>query len=208
MYWDYYKNGGSMFQLPGNENGFNGCNEQDLYVERKFDSYKDEILHHINATIYHKSIVPKAAELMKSQKVKEMKAGSSFNIDADIDDVFHYGIKTGEPMTSNHVISLIMYCDLTEYCTEFSRSFRLLSKYETLQQAKKRNARFWFQSKYFREAVEIFGETGGGADGESGPFFSGCSVVLAIPQFSIRLRSPTSTSKQIAVYVYVDYFCV
>ncbi len=48
-----------------------------------------------------------------------------------------------------------------------------------------------------RETVEVYGQSN--KRGNNGPFYSGLSVVLIIPQFCIRLNAPTSTTKQIEV---------
>ena len=80
-----------------------------------------------------------------------------------------------------------------------------MSSTERMEDVKIRNSSFWHQSKNIREIVEAFGTCGrpdvleGENEAESGPFFTGLDVVLAVPQFSIRLCSPTSTSKHIEV---------
>eukprot|EP01084_Bolivina_argentea_P312342 540747_1 len=101
-------------------------------------------------------------------------------------------------------MSLILYCDFSDYCSRFSASFRKTSGHEPLEEVRKRNEEFYWQSKLFREAVEIFGSAGyqdidGWRDREKGPFYTGVDRVLIIPSFVIRLCSPTSTSKQIEV---------
>merc|ERR1711971_453077 len=69
---------------------------------------------------------------------------------------------------------------------------------ESIHDANRRNARFFHIAKALRECVELFGCDNSRAKNgrESGPFFSGVSVVLNIPSFAINLQGPTSTTKQ------------
>lgn len=151
---------------------------------------------HLDMNTYKELVIAKAWELMKSDLVKSMKAN-------DYDDDLHYGIAKGTAITIDNIISLILYCDFTQYCTSFSSTFRTIG-YETIDQTKKRNSAYWFQSKLFRETVELYGHNGqkwASDRAEKGPFFTGLNCVLAIPSFNLRLNSPTSTSKQIEVSI-------
>ena len=196
MYWDYYKNGGNMYQEQGNEQDFGGYSEQELYVDRKFDNYKEEILYHLHARTYKECLINKVDEYMGSNKVKRMSAKAE-------NKYFHYGIIKGAPITKDHIMSLILYTDFSDYCTKFSGTFRTLLRTEKMQDVKARNAEFWFQSKYLREAIEIYGWGSGfrSKDGELGPFYTGVDNVLCLPRFALRLCSPTSTSKNIAISI-------
>ena len=116
-----------------------------------------------------------------------------------------YGISSDDQILLPHVVALILYCDFSAYCTEFSSTFRKLSTTEPMNSVKKRNSSFWFQSKYLREVIECYGTCNyeevlqSGTVSESGPFYTGIDIVLAIPQFALRLCSPTSTSKHVEV---------
>ena len=62
-------------------------------------------------------------------------------------------------------------------------------------------------SKLLRETVAIYGQNNSTDDmfetpsKLGGPFFCGMSTVMTLPQFAIKLFSPTSTSCQIAVAI-------
>ena len=104
-------------------------------------------------------------------------------------------------------MSLVLYCDYSAYCTEFSSTFRRISVIESMEDVKKSNSRFWHQSKNLREMVECYGRCNNEGmlhediHTESGPFYTGLDAVLAVPEFSIRLCSPTSTSKHMEVSI-------
>eukprot|EP01084_Bolivina_argentea_P278263 475289_1 len=108
-------------------------------------------------------------------------------------------------LTFSHLLSLVFYCDYSELSTDFSSTFRKRHSYETIESIKNRNSKYYYLSKYLRECVDGRSEreSGGGpyANRLLGPFYCGMSVVLSIPSFNIRLCSPTSTSKQVAVAI-------
>lgn len=204
FYWPWYRNRQTIPQGPGNIslgniNNYGGYEIAELFVEKKYDSYKQELLQHIGIMGWNQLVIVKAKEFMVSDKVKAIKANWFCN-----KGFLHYEIKGGYPIKIDHIISMILYCDFSTYCTKFSESFRKLTFYETLASVKKRNTEYWWQSKHFRETVEIYGTHGyhdsdGMRNGEQGPFYCGVTRVLIIPSFCIRLYSPTSTSKHIEV---------
>ena len=112
----------------------------------------------------------KANEYMTSTKVKTLKAtplrGQTY--------LLHFDIKAGTPISIQHIISIILYCDFSKYSTKFSESFRKLYPYETIHSVKKRNQDYWWQSKLFKEVVEYYGLTGSkeavSMETEFGPF--------------------------------------
>ena len=180
------------------ENDLDGYSEKELSVYNKYPSYKEEILSHVDIETYD-AVMIKANNYSNTEKLRAMKINvMGFN-------VFKYGISKADAVKLEHIISLILYTDYSAYCTEFSSTFRKIYSAESFESVKHRNARFWWQSKLFREMVECYGIIADdwgmkdGRKGETGPFYSGLGAVLAVPEFAIRLCSPTSTSKQVAV---------
>merc|ERR1712176_975851 len=124
----------------------------------------------------------KAKEFMKSEEVKSMKARAT---DGDEQMFLHYDIAIGAALSLWHILSLIFYCDFTKLCTDFSSSFRAIKPFETLRNIKKRNAMYYWMSRYLRELVELFGQCSYGEYDKKidkyvnkiiGPFFTGLSV--------------------------------
>lgn len=198
FYWKYHKDGNKRYQPPTNENDYGGYEEKELYVPQKYQSYKQEILEQISKESYDLAL-EKATQYMQISTIRAIEAnmyGYAW---------MNYGISEYERISLNHVIALILYCDFSAYCTKFSSTFRKIFSTESMAEVKARNSSFWFQSKFFREAVECFGTNNNtdslpdGGKPDTGPFYTGLDVVLAIPAFSIRLASPTSTSKHVAV---------
>eukprot|EP01083_Nonionella_stella_P185725 677925_1 len=211
-YWPFYKEE-SREQVHmshfANANDMSGYSPQELYIELKYKSLKDEML---NNTIYSLNInllsisLIKANEYINKDAAKQIKALHEWPKD---DDPLHYGIKKGTRLSLANLLSVILYCDWSDMCTAFSKTFRKIKSYESLESIKKRNREFANWSKILRETVQYFGQRGfwEGMDEKAnkynkrvdGPFFCGMSVVMVIPEFNIHLCAPTSTSKEICV---------
>ncbi len=196
-YWNYYNNKNKQFekeQHSQNINDHNGYKIKDLFIKQKYETFKSEILNYGFITIdeYYELVILKANQYLATNRVKKLRAKKVWW------SPLHYDIICGTPISICHLISLILYCNFSALSTAFSNSFRKDNKNESLISIKKRNQLYWFFSKYLRESVEIFGEDKY-HDKVKGPFFSGMSIEMVIPEFNIRLCSPVSTSKQIEV---------
>eukprot|EP01083_Nonionella_stella_P011501 32643_1 len=194
-YWDYYKslseketkqNDG---QLSYNVNDHSGYNVKELYVKRKYKNLKEEMLCHMELNEYDELVLLKARQFIDCGEVRKIRAPSEIFVERHL----HYGIQTGEPLRLENLICVIVYCDFSDLCTEFTATFRAVKVNESLHSIKERNRAFWWMSKILRETVQYFGENG---YKEKGPFFTGMNCVMIVPSFNIRLCSPTSTSKQ------------
>ena len=110
----------------------------------------------------------------------------------------------------SHILSLVLYSDCSDLQCQFSKTFRLQNKLETLQSVKQRNREFYHWSRNLREVVEYYGNSGWrdhfnddrlnmNCSNKRGPFFSGMNKVMVIPEIMIRLNGSCSTSKSIEV---------
>ena len=124
-----------------------------LYVPPKYRTFKDEILswfdqkkkqQHVSLDNLT-SIITKAAEYERSRKARKFAAICPKHL--------HYGIEKGTPLSIQNLISVILYCDYTDLCTDFSSTFRPIRHNEPLESIKRRNREFWWMSKLLRETV-------------------------------------------------------
>ena len=131
-------------------------------------------------------------EIVKSTKVKTERVPPYYEIPRD------------SILSAENLISIILYCDYSDLCSNFSCSFRKVLAFESLDRIKKRNMNYWWMAKILRQTVECYGQCSmGDTDKDynlinkmSGPYYCGVSVVIDMPSFNIRLSSPTSTTKQ------------
>ena len=131
---------------------------------------------------YLKDIEFKASQYIKSETAKSMVYDpEGLNLAAKVE----------------HLIAIICYTDFTALSSDFTRTFRKISPYESREQVQKRNGKYWYWSKYLRDAVWKYGLWY--ERGLRGPFYTGMSWKMNMPQFTIYLVSPTSTSVHIEV---------
>ena len=175
FYWDWYKDKTEMsayvfwgITLP------NGYAPKQLYVDKKYSSYKEEILNHLSRNQYIKCS-NKTKQLITSIRVKEL--ASNFK-----DGLFHYGIPAYSPITRDHIFSVILYCDLDQYSRKFSETFRRMNQYETMKSVKWRNSQYWWQAKSLIETVTLYGQP------ESGPFCMYFNICLFLLFYYTSLR--------------------
>eukprot|EP01084_Bolivina_argentea_P245501 411031_1 len=100
-------------------------------------------------------VMVKANEYIKCETVKSMVS----NTHCCLEKILHYDIAPGAHITIKHIKSVIFYCDFTNYSSKFSATFRKLNSNENMESVKQRNSAFWWQSKFFRETIEIYGKT-------------------------------------------------
>ena len=138
----------------------------------KYQSLEQEIL---NNTIYplqqfnFTDCLKKANHYINTDKVKSITSNP---------DILHCGLSVYSPLSKEHLLSVILYCDWSDLCTAFSATFRRHRAYEPLKRIKSRNREFWWLSKLLRETVELYGDHKGYYDkqkkkwtGVQGPFF-------------------------------------
>jgi len=198
-YWPKFK---TLDDLPAeyesrfNQNDHGGYKVRELYVEKKYGSFKEEIASYRaekwNLQIYNERVRVKAISFLSSKIVKETKA----RLRHDYRGLELYGIAKGAVLGYPNLVCLTLYCDYSELSAVFTGSFRKKHPFETLSAVKRRNSSFWWWSKILRETVEAFGQS---YPDLKGPFYCGMSMVMTMPQFQIRLNGPVSTTKYDAV---------
>ena len=192
FYWDWYKDKEVLRDFWTFASGQQlQHSPKDLYVQKRFATYKQEILHHITMDQYRRCY-GKAQEYLTTTKIKTMMA-------AGAGEIQNFGIARFTPIQLDQVLSIILYCDLDRYSTIFSESFRKLKPQDTIYSVRARNSNYWWQSKLFKETIHCYGEQGYQNKDNPGVFYSGVSCLLPIPEFSIHLYAPTSTSVHIEV---------
>eukprot|EP01084_Bolivina_argentea_P093077 167418_1 len=211
-YWKYYEaldEKDQYVQQYHNINDHSGYSPPQLYISRKYKSIKPEILHNniysLNVVQLNQAIM-KAKKYIDTSKAKQITAlhGNKKGVDR-----LHFNLPKGTKLTAKNILSIVLYTDWTNLCTEFSKTFRPMKPYHTLQMVKNRNREFANWSRILRETVEYFGNLGDDDRlsetkrkkhrFEKGPFFCGLNFIMVIPLFNLRLCSPTSTTKQIEV---------
>ena len=172
---------------------FGGHSIESLCVHPYFQNLKEEAMGSgLISAKFWKSLIDKATRYLKSSKCKKM-------VDEYGDgNKLKFGVPVCFKVTLEHLLSLLLYTDSSEYCTALSETFRAIKSGETIEEMNGRNSMYYWTSKNLKELVYCFG---GHAANEKRPFFTGLSFEINIPQFQIGLVGPTSTSlaKEVAV---------
>ena len=192
-YWDHYR-------------------MDELYIKPKYKSLKEDIrnntIQQLHIFEFNISIqkVKKYIDTFKVRKIRSRKFG--------VNDKYHYNIQNESQIKFSHLLSVVLYTDWSDLSESFSKTFRRSHPYESVFFVKKRNAEYANWSKALRETIEYYGgicwrENKSKAHNEQmmneyGPFFSGMSNVMVIPQLSINLNSPTSTTTKLETIATVD----
>ena len=169
----------------------------EYYVAKKYDTFKEEICEYDYLSIndYQNTIIPKITQYINTNKAKQ----TIFR--AFTSGCMRYGVVPGSEVSFNHLLALCLYTDFSDLCTDFSKSFRRIDNYESLESVKVRNRNYHFMGKYLRECVELFGDYNHKYSNNKlqGPFYSGLSFVAKFDFTDISLCAPTSTSREAAV---------
>eukprot|EP01084_Bolivina_argentea_P186380 321280_1 len=200
-YWSWYREQYSNRELEQkqgiwNQNNYQGYSVNELFVDSHFVSLQEEALESgfLSLDIFKEKIIGKAKAYIKTKKCKKIKC-------IELGDELHFGIEYGAPLSQKHLQSLLLYTDFTEFCTDFSTTFRPNSVDETIATITKRNSKYHCISKHLRELIQYFGINGlESSNGhEFGMFYCGMNCKMNIPEFAIRLNGPSSTTKQIQI---------
>ena len=174
-----------------------GYSLSDLFVDKRYSSLKEEILNYplLEISVFNDQIKSKADQYAKSETFKAAKASLLL---APYD---FYGIEYESSLGYDNLLCVFMYTDLTELSCEFTSTFRKRDPFESLTSIKTRNSKYWHWSKTLRETVECYGIQRYTKEQLKGPFYTGLSSIITMPQFQLRLFSPTSTSVHLEVAV-------
>ena len=185
-YWKKYKNNNRLdFSNPG----YKYCM---MYVKNKYKNFKDEILNNEICNISNEqwnSFYFKASsyrEIPFCQRIKCIKYRFP-----------EYKIDTTEIITIYHLMSIILYTDLTELSYQFTLSFREKTRDESLFELRARHSNFYWWARSMREAVECFGSEVNKSCTKT--FWHGISIPMVFKSTIARFNAPTSTTTQIEV---------
>ena len=170
--------------------------DDDYYVKRKYDNFFDEIAEYdsenFNYILFKNEVLTKAKQYMETELIKSIHAAE--------DD--EYGLSVGDKISLENIISIILYCDYTRLSSDFSATHRKLSPFEPLSLTKERHRKYWWWSYLLLQTVQGYGINNEWSEERLiGPFFTGMSFMMSVPEFNISLLSPTSTSVQIQVAI-------
>eukprot|EP00486_Rosalina_sp_Unknown_P012660 CAMPEP_0201592974 /NCGR_PEP_ID=MMETSP0190_2-20130828/190707_1 /ASSEMBLY_ACC=CAM_ASM_000263 /TAXON_ID=37353 /ORGANISM="Rosalina sp." /LENGTH=565 /DNA_ID=CAMNT_0048051957 /DNA_START=765 /DNA_END=2459 /DNA_ORIENTATION=+ len=112
-----------------------------------------ELLSNTICTINKKQLdleVRKAMDYIQSDYIKEMKCVRNRA-------AIYYDTQRKNPLSVEHIMAIMIYCDWSDLCSQFSATFRRSSNDETMDCIKDRHRNFYWFGRYLKECVECFG---------------------------------------------------
>ena len=195
VYWEWYRTA-TAEMVEGSHyvsQTLNGYAPQEMSVSPCFGSLKEETLETglLSPQIFNLFVVKKAAEYLKTRKVKSIKCRGA-------DDSLHYDIPKDSPLSPKHLHALILWCDFIKFRVKLIESL----SGDDLADVKSENSKFFFVSKSLRELVAYFGSDGKrySVNGQvKGPFYCASREVGNLSGFCIGFNIPTATTKMLPV---------
>eukprot|EP01084_Bolivina_argentea_P203250 347175_1 len=203
FYWDFYKynNEERNMIVPGylnpvgealyeENNGYRLC---DWYINKKYMNFKMELLNNLicrfNLEQYNDTLVKATDKLkawIKDPNVPNIECKTWLWRQ-------NYGIKQGEPISVQHIMSLMCYTNYSKQSYEFTATYRQYGDYESDKDMKSRHREYWNWGKLLRETVECFG------DFLNERVHHGINDTLVFNSTSVLLCGPVSTTADFAI---------
>eukprot|EP01083_Nonionella_stella_P147355 464799_1 len=106
----------------------------------------------------------------------------------------HYNIIRNEFIGLRHLFALIVYVDMTAFCTHFRRTYRKLSSQKN-EDVTGRHLELYYYARALYESIEFFGEY----MSEDLKVYHGLDHVLLFSKFTTYFNSPISTTRDLII---------
>eukprot|EP01084_Bolivina_argentea_P178801 309050_1 len=104
-------------------------------------------------------------------------------------------------LSKQHLLALMIHCNYTELCYQFNKTYRKITKHETIESIIGRHGKFYFWAKTLKECVETFGTQVHGLTTKL--FYHGISDQLLFSQMDyfdgLSVVCPMSTTDEFSV---------
>ncbi len=160
-YHEYYRHNDNVMEvLPGSDNNCDKTNAEFgkmlparfWFITPKYKSIKDEVLNNemccLSITQFNDNLINARLKLEANKHNLSHPHQTFLTV---------YNIRKDQQASIHHILGIVLYTNNTKLCSEFTRSFRMLSVEETFGELKKRHSHFGNWAKYLREAVEVYG---------------------------------------------------
>ena len=178
QYWPYYKH-----KQPDNQ----------WFIPKKFENIRDEMMFNSIYPLWclrvFKETLKEALHWLRCDYCKKMNSNSKW--------VEEYGIRAGAVVLVGHLLSVLFYCNFSELCSEFSKTFRKIPANESDQHLIERHSNYWEWGRLLREMVEVYGVSFCDSDEEI--FYHGISGDMLFESTYARFCAPTSTTTSFSV---------
>eukprot|EP01084_Bolivina_argentea_P020878 38787_1 len=113
------------------------------YISEKYQNLKQEIIYNQFSKNKFSNSVTKAKQYLRTKQIKKTKANKYW--------CTVYDIPRKLPISLNHIIALLLYCDYSDLCYWFSLTYRKMDYCESDAGLKSRHRNFFHFGKLLRE---------------------------------------------------------
>ncbi len=204
FYWPFYKNCRKKERIVakgvGNTGNLIESNEgyllSEWYICSKYKNLKEEALLNncCTFTMYQFTITFNKAKIKRDLWINDKNA-RKLKCAVGQRNCWQesYGIKKGELIGLNHILSLLMYTNFSKQCYLFSKTFRKTKPFQSDRTLKRRHSEVANWAKHLRELIECFGDTMAN-NRQIDYFYHGISSDMIFKSTSIKLCGPVSTT--------------
>eukprot|EP01084_Bolivina_argentea_P114242 203433_1 len=179
-----------------------GIDHQHQYLKPKYICMRDELIFNrmcrLSITQFRHSII-KALNKHRVVLNSIMKEINKHNI--PLADIYkqilvckyyrkEFNIIRNEPIGIRHILALIIYSDMTGFCTMFRKTYRKIKHDERDEEVIERHQQVYFYSRALWESVEFFGQQ----MNSSLQVYHGLKRVMCFQKFCAYFQQPLSTT--------------
>eukprot|EP01083_Nonionella_stella_P274468 931695_1 len=219
FYWKYYQNNFDIidtqrrFALGEHHDVVNADSTlNDWYIPQKYNNLEDELLNNPLCTIskyqwniyYNEAfrhLNASAAKSITCSQIGGNQHALNNNISLEI-----YGISRDQPISQEHLISMMVYCGADVLQSEFSKTYRKVDVEESYNSLKKRHENYHHLGRLLTEIAECFGcmsdnlnSLGRLAPFDSGGLYHGMAINARFDATNTRIYGPLSASTDFMV---------
>eukprot|EP01084_Bolivina_argentea_P309521 535397_1 len=173
-------------KIDNNQYGF-GIEHSYHYLQPKYESIFDELVLNELCTLSRNNITNLLIKAIRKHKValdeyKHQLICKHFKE--------HYNIIRNDPIGIRHIFSLITYTDMSDYCTVYRATYRMINDETNPEQVKQRHVQLYHYSRTLYEAVEFFGDFMQKTD----KVYHGLDKKMLFEKFETYFNQPISTT--------------
>ena len=165
----------------------------DLYVAPKYKNLKEELTKNRLCAVNKTAMVyllEKATIKMQTDYVKSMSCARG-------ESAKYYEMKSNQPLSEDHVLAAMVYCNYTALQGIFTQTYWKQSGDELLDDLKKRHSNYYWLGRRLKECVECFGMDHNNQ--LKYRFYHGINKKMQFKSLFAYMKGPCSTTTDFAV---------
>eukprot|EP01084_Bolivina_argentea_P293825 505442_1 len=136
-----------------NQYGF-GIDFSHPHLSPKYCSVADELLNNSHCSLKNEQFQQLLVKAIKNHLIAKT---AEYPLICKYFDI-KYNIIRNQPIGIKHILAVVVYTDMSQFCTEFRKTYRKIKAEETVQQVAARHVELYYCARNLYESIEFFGE--------------------------------------------------